>query len=132
MPLQPDALETHPDGEQVNKVDPEAVGYRSQSKWVDRFCGNCAWFEERSDFEDQPDITGDEHPEADQKGPVHRCALVGGGIARGGYCVAWGTRAFATASGQRSMTVVRATIDGELLADADWVRKHLGDVWGAD
>ena len=94
MPLEPASLPGHPDGETVNLLDPGAVDYRSQSKWVDRFCGNCAWFEPQP-TEELPDVTGDEHPAADGKGTVHRCALVGGGIAFGGYCVAWGTRGFA-------------------------------------
>ena len=101
MPLLPDSLPPHPDGDRVNKVDPECIGYRSQSKWQDRYCGNCGWFRpaggEAGDVSQFPDVSGDEHPEADGKGTIHACALVGGGIAKGGYCVAWGSFGFAQA-----------------------------------
>lgn len=97
MSLLPDSLPNHPDGDRINKVDPECIGYRSQSKWRDRFCGNCGWFQDRGNVEPFPDVTGDEHPAADGKGTIHACGLVGGGIAKGGYCVVWGTFGFAQA-----------------------------------
>lgn len=90
MPLRSEDLPAHPDGENVNNVDPEAVDYRTISKWRDRYCGNCGWFLQRN-VSDAPDIAGDEHPEADGKGPIHRCGIVGGGIAFGGFCSLWGT-----------------------------------------
>ena len=92
MPLAAESLPRHPDGATVNKLDPGTVSYRRISKWRDRYCGNCPLFlaVPDEDFDDLEEFGGGDHPNGDGKGPVHRCALVGGGIARGGYCEAWG------------------------------------------
>ena len=93
MPLEASSLLPHPDGKKVRLIDPFTAGYVPTSKWRDRYCGNCGWFVEQP-IEDLPDVTGDEHPQADGKGTVHRCAYIGSAIAQGGYCENWGTDTF--------------------------------------
>ena len=110
MPLEESALPKHPDGGTINQIDPEAAFYRTQSKWVDRYCGNCGWFEESTDAVVMPDQPGDNHPLGDGKGTVHRCIFVGGGISRGGYCINWGTSDFCK-SLEEAMAEEKESID---------------------
>ena len=139
LPLE--RLPEHPDGETINLLDPKSVGYQSVSSWRDRYCGNCGWFRATQPDGDLEDTSSHEHPEGDELGPIHRCDLVGGGIAKGGYCGAWGTFSFARDDDGSAAVRVEEMVDDPVPArlifskdgfgwDKASVREHIEERFG--